>query len=248
MCGATSAVTPRITPSMAPSQHSKGHPHNAAEGYKVQTNLHIKGLSNCIPPPHSASCQECKYGICASGWMEKHHQCKLLWVKPPCVQVESLCQHLRENHHHISCCQWQPPQAQSAKVRVQGAKVRPSSSASQSGMQQQHATPTTTTTTTDHCNLPNRIHALQVVVTVESKEVRSTHERLLRVAKCTWGLQGQHSLPTRQRPEVQKWLYCPCLLPKLPSHQRTKTVHSKRVWIKLQHRCSPGRLYYSITS
>ena len=26
---------------------------------------------------------ERKYGICASGWKEKHHQRKLQWVKPP---------------------------------------------------------------------------------------------------------------------------------------------------------------------
>ena len=28
---------------------------------------------------------ERKYGICASGWKEKHHQRKLQWVKPPRV-------------------------------------------------------------------------------------------------------------------------------------------------------------------
>ena len=43
---------------------------------------------------------ERKYGICASGWKEKHHQRKLQWVKPPRVQVEYLCQLLREKHHH----------------------------------------------------------------------------------------------------------------------------------------------------
>ena len=43
---------------------------------------------------------ERKYGICASGWKEKHHQRKLQWVKPPCVQVEYLCQLLREKYHH----------------------------------------------------------------------------------------------------------------------------------------------------
>ena len=41
-----------------------------------------------------------KYGICASGWKEKHHQRKLQWVKPPRVQVKYLCQLLREKHHH----------------------------------------------------------------------------------------------------------------------------------------------------
>ena len=43
---------------------------------------------------------ERKYGICASGWKEKHHQRKLQWVKPPRVQVEYLCQLLREKRHH----------------------------------------------------------------------------------------------------------------------------------------------------
>ena len=50
----------------------------------------------------TAQCKlpECKSGICASGWKEKHHWRKLQWVKPPRVQVESLCQLLREKHHH----------------------------------------------------------------------------------------------------------------------------------------------------
>ena len=38
---------------------------------------------------------KCKSGICTSGWKEKHHRCKLQRV-----QVESLCQHLREKHYH----------------------------------------------------------------------------------------------------------------------------------------------------
>ena len=89
-------------------------------------------------PPHSASCpsaspvfapvggrknttgascnrwnyRRCKWSLCANGW--------------------------GRNTTTLSCCQWQPPQAQ-------GAKVRNSISASRNGMQQQHATPTTTT-------------------------------------------------------------------------------------------------------
>ena len=55
----------------------------------------------------------CKWSICANSW--------------------------GRNTTTISCCWWQPPQAQGAKVRI-------SSSTSQSRMQQQHATPTTTTT------------------------------------------------------------------------------------------------------
>ena len=34
-------------------------------------------------------------------WVEgKHHWHKLQWVKLPRVQMESLCQRLREMHHH----------------------------------------------------------------------------------------------------------------------------------------------------
>ena len=58
----------------------------------------------CIYIFHTTTTQckllECKYGICASGWKEKHHQRKLQWVKPPRVQVEYFCQLLREKHHH----------------------------------------------------------------------------------------------------------------------------------------------------
>ena len=32
----------------------------------------------------------CKFSICASGWMKKHHRCKLQRVIPPCVQVDYL--------------------------------------------------------------------------------------------------------------------------------------------------------------
>ena len=55
-----------------------------------------------VPYVSTTQCKlpECKSGICASGWKEKHHQRKLQWVKPPRVQVESLCQRLREKHHH----------------------------------------------------------------------------------------------------------------------------------------------------
>ena len=54
----------------------------------------------------------CKWSLCANGW--------------------------GRNINTVSCLQWQPPQAQ-------GAKVRTSISASRNGMQEQHATPTTTT-------------------------------------------------------------------------------------------------------
>ena len=62
----------------------------------------------------------CKGSLCANGW--------------------------GRNTMTLSSCQWLPLQAQSAKVRVQGAKVRTCISASWKGMQQQHATPTTTIT------------------------------------------------------------------------------------------------------
>ena len=73
---------------------------------------------------------ECKAGICASGWKEKHHRRKLQWVKPLRVQG-SLCANVWGRHTTtVSCCWWLPPQAQGTKVRVQSAKVRTSISAS----------------------------------------------------------------------------------------------------------------------
>ena len=62
----------------------------------VNCNLH------CIYITTTTQCKllERKYSICASGWKEKHHQRKLQRVKPPRVQVEYLCQLLREKHHH----------------------------------------------------------------------------------------------------------------------------------------------------
>ena len=89
---------------------------------------------------------ERKYGICASGWKEKHHQRKLEWVKPPRVQVEYLCQLLREKHHHHK---WVPVTTTvRTRCKGQGARCKGQDqlSASRSGMQQQHATPITTTT------------------------------------------------------------------------------------------------------
>ena len=60
---------------------------------------------------------ERKYGICASGWKEKHHQRKLQWVKPPRVQVEYLCQLLREKHHHRKLV----PVTTTVRTRCKGA-------------------------------------------------------------------------------------------------------------------------------
>ena len=102
--------------------------------------IYIYTTTQCMLP-------ECKSSICTSGWKEKHHRHKLQWVKPPRVQVESLCQRLRKKHHHRKLL----PVATTANTRckghrVQGAKVRTSISASQNGMQQQHAAPTITTT------------------------------------------------------------------------------------------------------
>ena len=67
---------------------------------------------------------------------------------------------------------------QGAKVRVQGAKVRTSISASRSGMQQQHATPTTTTTT-DQLRISTGdggVHDAAIIATC----IRSGHERSLK--------------------------------------------------------------------
>ena len=57
-------------------------------------------IATCTVYTTQCKLLERKYGICASGWKEKHHQRKLQWVKPPRVQVEYLCQLLREKHHH----------------------------------------------------------------------------------------------------------------------------------------------------
>ena len=116
------------------------------------------------PPPHSASCpgasavfapvdewksttsascrgwchHVCKWTICASGWMKKHHERKLQLVETTtCASGMFAPVERRET-----------PQAQDpkvrmlgAKVRSQGAKVTASISASRYGMQQQHEQP-----------------------------------------------------------------------------------------------------------
>ena len=89
----------------------------------------------------------CKWSICANSWSR--------------------------NATIVSCCWWQLLHTQSAKDRVQGAKVRTSTSASLRGMQQQHATPPTTATDqiristgasgvlvrcSNHCNLRKGTH------------------------------------------------------------------------------------------
>ena len=63
---------------------------------------------------------QCKFGICTSGWKEEHHQRKLQWVKPPRVQVESLCQQLRERHHHHKLL----PVTTTASTRCKGQGAR----------------------------------------------------------------------------------------------------------------------------
>ena len=61
--------------------------HDLPELYYIILFIYTTTTTQCKLP-------ECKSGICASG-------CKLQWVKPPQVQVESLCQHLREKRHHL---------------------------------------------------------------------------------------------------------------------------------------------------
>ena len=70
--------------------------------YNHHCHIHIH-----LPPPpppknNTTQCKllERKFGICTSGWKEKHHRRKLQWVKPSRVQLESLCQQSREKHHH----------------------------------------------------------------------------------------------------------------------------------------------------
>ena len=67
--------------------------HRSVNIIYISIYIYIYTTTQCKLP-------ERKYGICASGWKEKHHQRKLQWVKPPRVQVEYLCQLLREKHHH----------------------------------------------------------------------------------------------------------------------------------------------------
>ena len=63
---------------------------------------------------------ECMSSICASRWKEKHHRRKLQWLKPPWVQVESLCQSLREKHHHRKLL----PVATTASTSCKGQDAR----------------------------------------------------------------------------------------------------------------------------
>ena len=119
---------------------------------------------------------ERKYGICASGWKEKHHQRKLQWVKPPRVQVEYLCQLLREKHHYRKLL----PVTTTVRTRCksQGArrKGQDQISANRRGTQQQHATPTTTTTDQFRNSTGvGGVHNAEIIVTC----VRTGHGRNL---------------------------------------------------------------------
>ena len=91
-------------------------------------------VCNYIPPPCTqTNTTQCKWSICVSGWKEKHHQCKLQRLIPPCVQVQCLRQMSRykvqryhrklkwdaattcnSNHHHH-----RPAQAGSAQVPLE---------------------------------------------------------------------------------------------------------------------------------
>ena len=83
---------------------------------------------------------------CLHQWKEKTPPAQIAMGKITMCASGDCANSRGRNSTTVSCCWWQPPQAQGAKVRVQGAKVRSSISASRKGMQQQHATPTTTTT------------------------------------------------------------------------------------------------------
>ena len=89
----------------------------------------------------STRCREryhhvCKWTICSSGWMIKHHQHKLQLVTiNTCASGMFAPFERRET-----------PQVQGTKVKMQDAKVRASISTSRQGIQQQHATTTTTST------------------------------------------------------------------------------------------------------
>ena len=99
-------------------------------GVPLSCNHHQKTTTTqCILP-------ECKSGICACGWKEKHHRRKLQWVKPPRVQGESLCQ-----HHLCKLLPMTTTTSTRCKVRVQGAKVRTSISTSRNGIQKHQPPP-----------------------------------------------------------------------------------------------------------
>ena len=94
--------------------------HNAAIEWPLSLLLAHSYNQHQVASCNGRNHHVCKWSLCANGW--------------------------GRNTTTVSCCWWQPLQAQGAKVRVQGAKVRTSISPSQSGIQQQHANPTTTTT------------------------------------------------------------------------------------------------------
>ena len=82
---------------------------------------HHHHINICIPPPPkntTTQCKllECKYGFRTSWWKEKHHRRILQRVKLPNVQVEYVCQQLREKHHHCKLL----PVTTTASTRCKG--------------------------------------------------------------------------------------------------------------------------------
>ena len=128
--------------------------------------------------PHSPSCIGASAVVAPVTGGKSTNQCKSLWVIPPHVHMEYLEQWLNviaapeqaATGHQV--CKWNVcissdmPQAQGAKVRTQGTKVRVSIPASWCEMLQQHATIYIRTTTTNHIRTSTahcRIETMQLV-------------------------------------------------------------------------------------
>ena len=67
---------------------------------QVAERLHICIYICLYVYHHTVQVARVKVRYLRQGVEEKHYQRKLQWVKPPRVQVESLCQRLREKYHH----------------------------------------------------------------------------------------------------------------------------------------------------
>ena len=97
----------------------------------------------------------------------------------------------------VSCCWWQPLQAQGAKGQGAGCKGQDQHQARQNGMQQQHATPTTTTT--DQLRI--------------STSAGGVHDAAI-IATCVGAHNSFHALPLRW------WCFSLSRLHRLQFHPR----------------------------
>ena len=78
-----------------------------------------------IPPPHSASCLSANTVYAPEGGRKTPPvQVATIWVKPSRVQVEYLCQRLREKHHVHHCKLLQVIATAITRCKVQGARCK----------------------------------------------------------------------------------------------------------------------------